>query len=88
MSDDRSIFNVVTTTGRALVTQERTLDSLSQAQTYPVGRTVYKGGRMLVEVKIKGFEISEDLHTFMKVNSRARDMICSECGLAWGSLGR
>jgi hypothetical protein len=83
-NDDPTIFAGTNTLGGTTVTQERTLDGSSQAQTYPASRAVFKGGRLLIEVKIKGFEISEDLHTLMKINSKARDMICSECGIAWG----
>ena len=82
ISDNPAAF---TTAATAPPFTERTVDGLNVLQTMPTTRATYKGGRLLVEVKIKGFEISEDLHTFMKVNSRARDMICSECGIAWGN---
>jgi hypothetical protein len=64
---------------------ERTLDGLNVLQTLPSQRSVFKGGRLIVEVKLKGFEISEDLYSAMKMNSRIREAICSECGIAWAS---
>lgn len=84
-NDDPTIYAAGATTAGANLTQERLLDgSASVPQTVPSSISTFKGGRLLIEVKVKGFEISEDLHMLMKVNSRARDAICSECGIAWG----
>ena len=76
-------YPVSYTSGATTSFGERTLDGNNVLQTIPSQRATFKGGRLIVEVKIKGFEISEDLHTLMKINSRARDMICSECQIAW-----
>lgn len=81
-NDNPALFTAGGTTPSFL---ERTLDGVNALLSVPSQRSTFKGGRLIVEVKFKGFEISEDLYTTMKNHARIRDMICSECGLSWFS---
>jgi hypothetical protein len=66
---------------------ERTLDGLNTLQTMPSQRAVFKGGRLNIKVKLKGFEITEDLYTLMANNPDIRDAICAECGIRFAQQG-
>lgn len=66
---------------------ERTLDGLNVPQTQNSARTIFKGGRLNIKVKLKGFEITEDLYTLMANNPDIRDAICSDCGIRFAQQG-
>jgi hypothetical protein len=66
---------------------ERTLDGLNTLQTMLSQRAVFKGGRLNIKVKLKGFEITEDLYTLMANNPDIRDAICAECGIRFAQQG-
>jgi hypothetical protein len=67
--------------------EEATLDGFYVPQQVNSQRVSFKGGRLKISVKIKGFEISEDLYTAMRNDSSFRDALCAECGIRLGQLG-
>lgn len=73
--------------GATLALNERTLDGQNVAQTLFAQRTLFKGGRLAIKVKLKGFEITEDLYTLMANNPDIRDAICSDCGIRLAQQG-
>lgn len=75
------------TSGATLQINERTLDGLNQPQGLLSQRALFKGGRLGIKVKLKGFEITEDLYTLMANNPDIRDAICSECGIRLAQQG-
>lgn len=86
-TDAATILGTGTKAGTAGVTAvERTLDGSNVSQQYPSLRAGYKGGRLLIKVKIKGFPVTEDLYNAMTNNSQLRDAICSSCGIRMASL--
>jgi hypothetical protein len=80
-------YNAGATTAAAAAAQERTLDGFNLGQTYLSQRQVFKGGRLGMKVKIKGFEITEDLYTQLANDSAARQAFCAECGVRFAMQG-
>lgn len=66
---------------------ERTLDGNNVSQQLNSQRVQFKGGGFNIKVKIKGFEITEDLYNLMANNPDIRDAICSECGIRFAQQG-
>jgi hypothetical protein len=66
---------------------ERTLDGYNIPQASPSSRLTFKGGRLKISVKLKGFEITENLYDCIRHNSAARQALCSDCGIQLASLG-
>ncbi len=73
--------------GPTLGLPERTLDGLTVQQTQFAQRSLFKGGRLGIKVKLKGFEITEDLYTLMANNPDIRDAICADCGIRLAQQG-
>ena len=73
--------------GNTTAFNERTLDGSNILQTMNSQRMVFKGGRLNIKVKLKGFEITEDLYTLMANNPDIRDAICHDCGIRFAQQG-
>jgi hypothetical protein len=73
--------------GQTTAFNERTLDGMNASQTMNSQRVIYKGGQLAIRVKLKGFELTEDLYLMLSNNPDIRDAICSECGIRFAQQG-
>jgi hypothetical protein len=87
VADSSAITPNTYTVATAAGPLERTLDGFNVSQSSPSSRMTFKGGRLKISVKLKGFEITENLYDCIRHNSAARQALCSDCGIQLASLG-
>jgi hypothetical protein len=73
--------------GATLGINERGLDGVDRSITQFSQRVAFKGGQFNIKVKLKGFEITEDLYNIMANNSDIRDAVCADCGIRFTQQG-